>query len=155
MKETSDLKTGGMLIEGGCLCGAVRYRAAQPPFRAGYCHCRQCQQSLGNLFGPSVMFHHTDFIFTRGEPKWWEGELANRGFCRECGSPIAFQYKGASHITIWVGSLDDPESFRPEAHWGVESRLPWVQIHSELPDVVTKEYPSYTEAKDRLKKTDR
>jgi len=136
-----------MLITGGCLCGAVRYEAVGAPFRAGYCHCRRCQRALGNLFGPSVMFKHEKFRLAKGEPKWWEGRLANRGFCQECGGPIAFQYRGAGHITIWVGSLDRPEDFRPEAHWGIESRHSWVDIHPHLPGYRTEEYSSYLEAK--------
>ena len=136
-------------ITGGCLCGAVRYKATRAPFRAGYCHCRQCQQALGNLFGPSVMFGHEDFCFTTGDLKWWKGPLANRGFCDQCGSPIAFQYRGAGHITIWVGSLDSPEDFQPEAHWGIESRYSWVDIHPDLPGYRTEEYSSYLEAKSR------
>jgi len=139
-------------ITGGCLCGKVRYEAMKPPFRAGYCHCRDCQRALGNLFGPSVMFKQSDFHFTQGALKWWEGPLANRGFCGECGSPIAFQYRGADHITIWVGSLDHPENFEPEAHWGTESRLPWVSIHTGLPDFRTEEYQDYSAARTRSQK---
>jgi len=60
-------------INGGCLCGAVRYEALRMPFRAGYCHCRHCQRALGNIFGPSVMFGHEDFRFTKGALKWWKG----------------------------------------------------------------------------------
>lgn len=134
-------------ITGGCLCGAVRYEADKPPFRAGYCHCRQCQRALGNLFGPSVMFKHVDFRFTKGALKWWEGPCANRGFCEDCGTPIAFQYQGTKHITIWVGSLDYPDSFEPEAHWGIESRYSWVDIHPKLPGYSTEEYLSYLEEK--------
>ena len=138
-----------MPITGGCLCGAVRYEAIRAPFRAGYCHCRQCQRSLGNLFGPGVMFRHEDFQFVKGKLKWWQGSLANRGFCRDCGSPIAFQYRGAGHVTIWVGSLDEPEKFEPEAHWGIESRLSWVDMHVDVPGYRTEEYSSFVEAKSR------
>jgi len=137
------------ITAGGCLCGMVRYEATEPPFRAGYCHCRHCQQALGNLFGPSVMFQNEAFSLIKGKLKWWEGPLANRGFCGECGSPIAFQYRGANHITIWVGSLDHTEKFIPEAHWGTESRLPWVNIHPELPDYQTEEYGDFVTAKSR------
>lgn len=142
-------------ITGGCLCGAIRYEATRSPFRAGYCHCRQCQRSLGNLIGPSVMFKHEDFRFVVDEPKWWRGSLADRGFCHDCGTPIAFQYRGASHITIWVGTLDHPEDFQPEAHWGVESRHSWVNIHPDLPEYSTEEYLNYLEAKSDQEKQGR
>jgi hypothetical protein len=95
------------------------------------------------------MFNHKDFWVTKGVLKWWEGPLANRGFCQECGSPVAFQYREAEHITIWVGSLDRPQDFQPEAHWGIESRLPWVNIHPELPDYRTEEYTEFLEAKSK------
>ena len=143
------MKPKTIQIIGGCICSAVRYEASAQPFRAGYCHCRHCQRALGNLFGPSVMFNHKDFRVTKGVLKWWKGPLANRGFCQECGSPIAFQYRGAEHITIWVGSLDSPQDFQPEAHWGIESRLPWVNIHPELPEYRTEEYTDFLEAKSK------
>jgi hypothetical protein len=133
-------------ITGGCLCGAIRWEADQAPFRAGICHCRECQRSLGNLFGPSLMFKHDAFQFVKGEPKWYQGSLANRGFCSDCGSPIAFQYRGAKHITIWVGSLDRTDDFQPQAHWGVESKVPWVDILPDLPAYITEEYSSYLDA---------
>ncbi len=133
-------------LKGGCLCGAIRYESTAGPFRAGYCHCRQCQQALGNLFGPAVMFKHESFRFTKGQLKWWLGPLADRGFCEDCGSPVAFQYRGAAHITIWVGTLDRPQDFQPEAHWGIESRLPWVNIHPDLPGNQTQEYSSFQDA---------
>jgi adenylate cyclase len=141
-------------IAGGCLCGAIRYEAIRSPFRAGYCHCRQCQRALGNLFGPSIMFRLEDIHFLKGNLKWWHGRLADRGFCGDCGAPIAFQYRGAGHITIWVGSLDEPEAFRPEAHWGVESRLPWVDIHKDLPSYRTDEYLGFQEANARVAEPD-
>ena len=137
------------IIVGGCLCGSIRYESTAKPFRSGYCHCRQCQKALGNLVGPSVMFKHQTFKFVNGDPKWWRGSLADRGFCPNCGTPIAFQYRGASHITIWVGTLDHPELFEPEAHWGVESRHVCMNMNSDLPDYTTDEYSSYAEAKAR------
>ena len=35
------------LIEGGCLCGAVRYEANAEPAFAVHCYCRQCQRITG------------------------------------------------------------------------------------------------------------
>jgi len=93
------------------------------------------------------MFKHEDFRFVKGEPKWYQGSLANRGFCNECGSPVAFQYRDARHITIWAGSLDRIGDFKPQAHWGVESKIPWVDIHPDLPSYKTEDYTSYQDAK--------
>ena len=40
------------MIEGGCNCGAVRYRAEAPLTNAHICHCRMCQKAAGNYFLP-------------------------------------------------------------------------------------------------------
>ena len=37
----------GLPLEGGCLCGAVRYRISAAPSHTDYCHCRMCQRSTG------------------------------------------------------------------------------------------------------------
>jgi hypothetical protein len=86
------------------------------------------------------MFKHEAFRFVKGEPKWYQGSIANRGFCSDCGSPVAFQNREAEHITIWVGSLDSTNDFQPQAHWGVESKVPWVDIFPDLPAHTSDEY---------------
>lgn len=50
--------------EGGCLCGAVRYRTEGLPVFTIVCHCRACQHRTGSAFGigayfPSCRHHET------------------------------------------------------------------------------------------------
>jgi adenylate cyclase len=124
----------GGKVKGGCLCGAIRYESDHPPFEAGYCHCQMCQKGLGNLFGAWVFIKHEDFRFTSGNPLWYKSsEIAKRGFCATCGSPIAYQPVDVDFITIWIGSLDEPAEFEPQAHFWTESRISWADIHSDLP----------------------
>jgi hypothetical protein len=40
-------------MEGGCLCGAVRFSLASKPYDAGWCHCRTCQLNSGS---PAMVF---------------------------------------------------------------------------------------------------
>ncbi len=54
-------------ITGGCMCGAIRYEATEPPQEVGYCHCRMCQKATGNLFYPYATFRSDAFRFTQGE----------------------------------------------------------------------------------------
>ena len=132
-----------MPVTGGCLCGAIRYEADQAPYDVGFCHCRMCQKSLGNLFGVAAWFKHAHFRFVSGAPTWYESsDLVKRGFCKQCGSPIAYQRNNANFLVIWMGTLDQPEAFEPRAHYWSDSKIPWVDIQSDLPDV-TKNLPSY------------
>ena len=56
-------------ITGGCLCGAVRYEANEPPFNAGYCHCNICKKSRGGIFAVGASFLRESVRFTKGSPK--------------------------------------------------------------------------------------
>ena len=134
-------------VTGGCLCGAVRYEADKPPFKAGYCHCRMCQKSLGNLFGAFVSFKPADFRFVSKEPAWYESsDVVKRGFCANCGSPIIYQRNDADFLVIWIGTLDEPDAFEPQAHVWTESKISWVDIQANLPDE-TARLASYRVAK--------
>ena len=140
-------------VTGGCLCGAIRYEADQPPYEAGYCHCRMCQKSLGNLFGPSVFFKLAHFRFVSGKPVWYRSsDLVQRGFCGDCGSPIAYQRIDADFLVIWIGTLDQPEAYEPRVHWWTDSKIPWVDIQSSLPDG-TADLLSYQLAKQATEET--
>ena len=122
-------------IEGGCLCGDIRYESDAGPFKVGYCHCSMCRRSLGNIFGTAAFFKHAGFRFTRGEPtQYASSDPVVRAFCGRCGSPIYYQHADNDHIAIWVGTLDDPEPYRPQYHWYSDTRLAWVDIQPDLPD---------------------
>ena len=78
------------------------------------------------------------------------GELATRGFCPECGTPIAFKYDGDTGPAIAVGTLDHPEDWPPTwEHSGIESKVPWYEICDELPQTITEESEFLQDARDR------
>ncbi len=100
-----------MPITGGCMCGAVRYEATEPPQDVGYCHCRMCQKWTGNLFMASAAFRSAAFRFTQGELKFYQSSAwLERGFCANCGTPVCDHYlKGSDTVYASIGSLDHPE----------------------------------------------
>lgn len=138
-----------MPITGGCLCGAVRYEATEPPTGVGYCHCRLCQRATGAPHWLGAMIPVNAFRFTRGAPKFYKSSAwAERGFCAECGSPLIFRDGTATH-GVMVGTLDHPEDWPPTtAHSGMESRIPWDTIHDDLPRWRTEDDPEYIAAKE-------
>lgn len=111
-------------VEGGCLCGAVRYRAA-PTHREGYyCHCRMCQLAFGNTRVAFINLRKEEVAWTRGAPAYYaSSSFAKRGFCAHCGTPLSFEYLNSEHIDLSVGSLDEPAAFAPASHSAVESRI--------------------------------
>ena len=121
--------------EGGCLCGAVRYRVRGEPLLVEYCHCGMCRRAGG---APVVAW--ADFAVTRVE--WIQGAATEyssspngrRGFCRDCGSTLTFRWAtGSEKISLSVGTLDHPDNLRPQHHIFEADRLSWLQIADNLP----------------------
>ena len=122
-------------INGGCLCGAVRYEAAEPPFQVGYCHCRLCQKGVGNIFGTAALFRRAALQFVKGGPAWFRSSpTVRRGFCPTCGSPIVAQHDDRGYTAIWLGTLDEPGEYVPAVQWHCDTALPWVNVGCDLPD---------------------
>jgi hypothetical protein len=109
-----------MEIEGGCYCGAVRYRATGDPLFKGQCHCRECQYISGGHPNPVMAMPESGFAYTKGAPKQFRrSDLPNpvtREFCSACGTHILAKTSALpGALVIKVGTLDDPKVFgRPE-----------------------------------------
>jgi hypothetical protein len=120
---------------GGCQCGAIRYRFSQKPDGAHICHCRMCQKAFGAFYAPLVGGSRDSFAVTRGTISLFRSsDQAERGFCAACGTPLTFAYLDSDRISVSIGSLDDPEPFRPHDQHGTESRLSWANALGSLPD---------------------
>lgn len=120
---------------GGCQCGAVRYAFTAPLEHAHACHCRMCQRAVGGAFALLVGAKKTDFAWTEGAPAFFaSSNLAQRGYCRDCGTPLSFSYnRPDARIYVTIGSLDNPDAAPIERHFGLESKLSWVRFCEELP----------------------
>ena len=114
-----------LIHTGGCQCGAVRYRAEGEIGSPHLCHCRMCQKAAGNYFMPLGGVKYENFSITRGEPAWFQSsETVLRGFCAQCGTPL-FYAGGSDHISIMLGSLDDPESVKPKLQTNLTHKMSW------------------------------
>ena len=117
--------TDEKVITGGCQCGAVRYAIDGPFNNPHICHCRMCQKAFGNYFAALVGVQRENLHWTRGHPAHFRSsEVVQRGFCRECGTPLTFAYDHSKHMAVSIGSLDHPEIVTPEQQYGIEARLP-------------------------------
>ena len=120
---------------GGCQCGAVRYQLMIAPKGGSVCHCRMCQKAGGAPFMAFTGVKNADLVFTRGAlTKFSSSDIAERGFCAACGTPLTYQMKGSKRISVTIGSLDDPAAFAPGDQLGIEARLPWLATLAALPE---------------------
>ena len=126
------------VMNGGCQCGAVRYRISGPVTRPHLCHCRMCQKAAGNYFMPLANVQWSDFTMTRGEVAHFaSSDQALRGFCRDCGTPLTYEGRGAQHFNVVLGTLDDPSAVEPSAQIGLEGKLSWFGDLDALPGFET------------------
>jgi hypothetical protein len=129
-------------MTGGCQCGAVRYALYVEPTAADLCHCRMCQKAMGNLFMAVAGVPLEEFAWTAGAPATYRSSsVAERTFCRDCGTPLSFRYLGRERISVTTGSLDEPARARPTVQNGIESRVPWFHELAGLPGTTTADDP--------------
>lgn len=125
---------------GGCQCGAVRYALSGPLIEPSICHCRMCQKAFGAFYAPLVGVKRDGFGLTRGRLAIFKSsDAADRGFCRDCGTPLTYDYLPGDEINVSIGSLDDPKVARPIMQFGIEGRIAWVGDLDDLPGLVTED----------------
>ena len=105
-----------MEIEGGCYCGAVRYKAEGDVLFKGQCHCRECQYISGGSPNVLMAMPEASFKYTKGTAKAFQrSDLdtpATREFCPDCGTHLLSRAPGVpGAVMLKVGTLDDPKAF--------------------------------------------
>jgi catechol 2,3-dioxygenase-like lactoylglutathione lyase family enzyme len=123
-------------FDGGCLCGAVRYRASGAGRFATLCHCTSCRRASAAPAVAWVTFPLDSFAFTRGEPtRFRSSPPVVRSFCASCGTPLTYQHDAfAAAVDVTTASLDDPERFPPADHTWVSERLRWWRPEPRWPE---------------------
>lgn len=116
-----------MVYDGGCPCGATRYRICGEPLSAGYCHCPMCQRAAGTPVVAWVAFRRADFRYVKGEPGALPaGARATRWLCPHCGGALTFEYSAYSEsVDVNFSTLDDPNSTETVYQFWSSDRLRW------------------------------
>lgn len=138
------------MLEGGCDCGAVRYRMESAPLVVHSCHCRWCQRETGTAFALNAMIEADRVTVLKEEPDLvrtpsasGKGQLIAR--CPNCRIAVWSHYAGNGPFLrfVRVGTLDNPDALPPDVHIFTASKQPWVV----LPDGA-QAYPEYYRRED-------
>ena len=121
--------------EGGCLCGAVRYRVAGPPVSSSVCHCRSCRLASGAQAVGWVVFRNDAFKLLQGHPATRHSSpQVVRSFCPRCGTPISYRHDDAPElIELTTATLDHAEQFPPTREIWLEHKLAWTPLNPDIP----------------------
>jgi hypothetical protein len=128
-------------LTGGCQCGAVRYEWTTRPAYSTVCYCRMCQKASGQPFMGFTGGKKEHLTWTRGQPSIFKSSnFVERGFCRQCGTPLTYAFNGAGRISVTINSLDDPEAMPPTRQVGIEAEVSWLKGIHDLPAQRTDEW---------------
>ena len=109
-------------MTGGCACARVRYTATIHDHDAYLCHCRMCQRATGSVSIAFKNVKQADVEWSVEPDRYASSPIAERPFCRECGTSLGFRFKqGSENMDLTVASFDDPSPFVPRHHFGAES----------------------------------
>src|SRR5882762_10206926 len=127
--------------EGGCACGAVRYRLKSAPMFVHCCHCLDCQRQTGSAFVLNALIETDRIEKLSGEPipiamPTDSGRPHDVYRCPTCLTAVWSDYgRRPSLRFVRVGTLDDPTGLRPNVRIFTRSQQPWVGLPPDVPAV--------------------
>ena len=122
-------------MEGGCICGHVRYHIKGKPLIVQACHCSWCQRETGSAHALNALYTADQVSLTAGQPEVintpsasGRGQLIAR--CPECHVAVWSNYPQAGPAVrfVRVGTMDTPRACPPDVHIYTSTKLPWVVL---------------------------
>jgi hypothetical protein len=128
--------------EGGCACGALRYRLIGAPLGSMVCHCASCRAIAAAPVVAWLSFGVAQFAWVQGTPADYASSApVHRQFCNRCGTHLIYRHRDApDEIDVSTCSLDDPNAFPPTHHSWLSHDLDWVKFGDGLPTYASSRY---------------
>jgi len=120
-------------MQGGCICGHIRYRLNGRPLIVHACHCTWCQRETGTVHGWNALYEADRVEHLKAEPEIVDtpsasGKGQRIARCPNCKVAVWSNYPQAGPAVrfLRVGTLDDPSQCPPDIHIFTASKQPWV-----------------------------
>ena len=126
------------LREGGCACGAVRYRLTSEPMFVHCCHCLNCQRQTGSAFVINLLVEGDRVEELGLAPEQVDvprddGSKQRIYRCPECRVAVYSNYGSPAVLFVRAGTLDDPSQVTPDVHIYTRSKVGWVTLPESAP----------------------
>ncbi|MEQ1707382.1 MAG: GFA family protein [Terricaulis sp.] len=121
-------------FDGGCSCGAVRYRLNAKPMFTHCCHCLDCQKQTGSAFAINALVETSRIDMLKGAPKpismpTESGRPHDIHRCEQCQVAVWSDYGRRPYLRfVRVATLDQPHAIAPDVHIFTRSKVPWVRL---------------------------
>jgi hypothetical protein len=122
-----------MIREGGCLCGAVRFKAEGEPLNVRVCHCRTCQKAMGSPFFARALFDQRALSVRGDTGRYASSGAMDRIFCKSCGTRLFSWRTNGTAAGVALAAFDDRNAFAPTEHMWVAEKVDWLKLDDGLP----------------------
>jgi hypothetical protein len=124
--------------EGGCSCGAVRYRLRSDPLFVHCCHCLNCQRQTGSAFVINLLIEsdRVELLAVTPQPvdvPRDDGSTQRIFRCPTCQVAVYSHYGHPAVLFVRGGTLDEPSRVTPDVHIFTRSKLSWVELPDSVP----------------------
>ncbi len=124
--------------DGGCSCGAIRYRLTSEPLFTHCCHCLNCQRQTGSAFVVNLLIEADRVELLAGAPRPVDvprddGSTQRIFRCPACQVAVYSLYGRADVLFVRGGTLDDPSEATPDVHIFTRSKLGWITLPPSVP----------------------
>ena len=124
--------------EGGCSCGAVRYRLMSEPLFTHCCHCLNCQRQTGSAFVINLLIEAEFVDVLAGDPAPVDvprddGSAQRIYRCPACQVAVFSEYGRPEIKFVRAGTLDEPSGATPDVHIYTRSKVPWITLPGSVP----------------------
>jgi hypothetical protein len=126
------------LREGGCACGATRYRLGRDPLFVHCCHCLNCQRQTGSAFVINLLIEAAHVELVAGAPRPVDVPRDDGGAqrifrCPNCQVAVFSEYGRPEVRYVRAGTLDRPSEITPDVHIFTRSKVDWIAIPKSTP----------------------
>ena len=120
-------------LEGGCACGALRYRLTSEPLFVHCCHCLNCQRQTGSAFVINLLIETERLQVLAGTAQRVDVPRDSGGpqrvfRCPRCWTAVFSEYSAPQVRFVRGGTLDDPTAITPDVHIYTRSKVGWVAL---------------------------
>jgi hypothetical protein len=127
-----------LVREGGCACGAIRYRLTSEPLFTHCCHCLNCQRQTGSAFVINLLIEAERVELLAGDPQPVEaprddGSTQRIFRCPDCQVALFSNYGHPGVRFVRGGTLDEPTGISPDVHIYTRSKVDWVTLPDSTP----------------------
>jgi hypothetical protein len=124
--------------EGGCACGAVRYRLTSEPLFTHCCHCLNCQRQTGSAFVINLLIEADRMELLGDAPQPVDvprddGSKQRILRCPTCQVAVFSEYGRPEVRFVRGGTLDQPSGIAPDVHIYTRSKLSWIALPESVP----------------------